>query len=244
VPIRNCLPRRFEIRSPYDTDARYASKRGVGHTGYKVHITETCEADRPNLITNVITTPATTPDVAVLPVVHDQLAEKELPPREHYADEGYADAVEFQHAAQAHDIEVVGRLREDPSWQAHEAQGYDRANFQVDWEHTRVICRKDKPSHTWRAGLDPYGNRRYDVAFAARVCQTCTARAACTQALSGRRTLTLPAQEVYEALNDQRALPADAGFQAALQGPRRDRRHHFTGRELDGPAHRPLLWVG
>ena len=205
-------PAALEIRSPYDTEARYASKRGVGWNGYKVHFSETCEADAPHLITSVITTPATTPDVAVLPVVHDQLAAQALLPSEHLVDEGYADAVEFQHAAQEHQVEVVGRLREDSSWQAHQAQGYDQTNFQVDWEHERVICPQGQASHTWRAGLDPFGNPRYAVKFAVRVCQACAARAVCTQAQSGGRTITVPPREVYEALHAQRAYQETPDF--------------------------------
>ena len=33
------------ISSPYDTDARYSTKRDVEWVGYKVHLTETCDAD-------------------------------------------------------------------------------------------------------------------------------------------------------------------------------------------------------
>jgi len=46
------------ISSPYDTDARYSTKREVHWVGYKAHLTETCEVDRPHLIVNVETTPA------------------------------------------------------------------------------------------------------------------------------------------------------------------------------------------
>ena len=47
------------ISSPYDADTRYCEKRTTKWTGYKVHLTETCEDDTPNLITDVQTTPAT-----------------------------------------------------------------------------------------------------------------------------------------------------------------------------------------
>jgi transposase len=49
------------IRSPYDTDARYSTKRGMGWVGYNVHLTETCDEGTLYLIVNVETTPATTP---------------------------------------------------------------------------------------------------------------------------------------------------------------------------------------
>src|SRR4051812_44443399 len=50
------------ISSPSDTDARYSTQRGMEWVGYKVPFTETCDAERPHLIVNVETTPATTPD--------------------------------------------------------------------------------------------------------------------------------------------------------------------------------------
>ena len=50
------------LASPYDLDARYGVKRGAGWTGYKVHLTETCELDAPHLVTNVETTSATVDD--------------------------------------------------------------------------------------------------------------------------------------------------------------------------------------
>lgn len=44
--------KRFD--SPYDTDARYGNKRSTTWTGYKVHITETCDANDVHLITVII----------------------------------------------------------------------------------------------------------------------------------------------------------------------------------------------
>jgi hypothetical protein len=40
-------PGALAIGSPYDPEARYGIKRGVGWRGYKAHFTETCEPDRP-----------------------------------------------------------------------------------------------------------------------------------------------------------------------------------------------------
>ena len=46
------------IDSPYDPEATFGNKRSTTWTGYKVHLTETCEDDEVHLITNVETTPA------------------------------------------------------------------------------------------------------------------------------------------------------------------------------------------
>ncbi len=58
------------ITSPYDPEARYSTKRGSSWVGYKVHFTESCDPEAPRLITNVETTPATTPDDNMVEVVH------------------------------------------------------------------------------------------------------------------------------------------------------------------------------
>ena len=55
-------PAAAQVCSPYDAEARYSTKREIQWVGYKAHLSETCDEDRPHLIVNVETTPATTPD--------------------------------------------------------------------------------------------------------------------------------------------------------------------------------------
>ena len=57
-----------------------------------MHLTESCDADLPHLITNVETTPATTADDAVTPVIHTALQQRDLLPSVHLADTGFIDA--------------------------------------------------------------------------------------------------------------------------------------------------------
>ena len=85
-------PAALRIHSIYEPDARYSTKRTATWTGYKVHLTETCEEDAPNLITHVETTPATTLDAAVVEVIHTDLSQKERLPTVHLVDAGYVDA--------------------------------------------------------------------------------------------------------------------------------------------------------
>lgn len=53
------LPSSERIASPHDIQARYSMKRDVKWVGYKVHLTETCLENLPNLITHVETSVAT-----------------------------------------------------------------------------------------------------------------------------------------------------------------------------------------
>jgi len=114
-------PGRLTLVSPYDLDARYSEKRGTGRVGYKVHLSETChepapEGTRaaPNLLTNVATTAATTPDAAMTETIHDTLGAKGLTPAEHATDAGYACA-DITLAARARGITPVGPFVASPT---------------------------------------------------------------------------------------------------------------------------------
>jgi len=85
----NAPPGEQRIHSPYDTEARYSEKRGVGWVGYKGHLTETCEEDTPHIIVQVKTTPAPEPDFEVIPHIQQDLASKNLLPGDHLMDQGY-----------------------------------------------------------------------------------------------------------------------------------------------------------
>jgi transposase len=56
----NIPPASLLISSPYDPEAHLSIKRSTVWTGYKVHVTETCDEDSPPLLIHVETTPATT----------------------------------------------------------------------------------------------------------------------------------------------------------------------------------------
>ncbi|MER6076321.1 hypothetical protein ABT187_47965 [Streptomyces sp. NPDC001817] len=77
-------PGPLRLASPCDPDARWAAKgEDLFWTGYKVHLTETCDTPAeaeagvpaaPNLITDVFTTDATVPGVKATPLVQQRLA--------------------------------------------------------------------------------------------------------------------------------------------------------------------------
>ena len=41
------------LQSPYDPEAHYSTKRGLERSSYKVHVTETCDADGAHVVTHV-----------------------------------------------------------------------------------------------------------------------------------------------------------------------------------------------
>ncbi|MFD7924321.1 transposase, partial [Streptomyces sp. NPDC059740] len=88
-------PGAMRLVTPYDIEARGSVKRDTFWDGYKVHLTETCEPDAPNLITNVATTLATVPDDRMAAVVHAALAARDCLPGEHWVDAGYPTAAQI-----------------------------------------------------------------------------------------------------------------------------------------------------
>jgi len=114
------------VTSPYDPEARYSTKRGNSWVGYKVHFTESCDAEAPRLITNVETTPATTPDDNMVEVVHRSLACRNLLPSAHFVDKGYTDAKVLVASRRKHGVEIIGPVAQDPSWQARDNAAWRR----------------------------------------------------------------------------------------------------------------------
>jgi transposase len=117
------------ISSPYDTDARYSTKRDVEWVGYKAHLTETCDEDRPHLIVNVETTPATTPDDNMIEVVHESEKGRDLLPGEHLVDKGYTDSKVLVGSRRTYGVTIVGPVSEDPGWQARAGTGFDKGEL-------------------------------------------------------------------------------------------------------------------
>ncbi len=74
------------ISSPYDIEARFSRKRTTTWVGYKVHLSETCEADQPHLITQVATTVSTEADSTTLPQIQQGLADRSLLPAQQLVD--------------------------------------------------------------------------------------------------------------------------------------------------------------
>jgi hypothetical protein len=134
------------ISSPYNTEARYSTKRGMEWVGYKVHLTKTCDEGTPHLIVNVETTPATTPDDNMIEVVHKSEQERDLLQGEYLADKSYTDAHVLVGSQQDFVVTIVGPVAEDPSWQARAGEGSDKGSLVVDWERQVVTCPAGKES--------------------------------------------------------------------------------------------------
>jgi len=199
-------PAALRADSPYDPEAHYGNKRSHTWTGYKVHVTETCDEEEVHVITHVETTLAGITDSELSAPIQEALAQKTLLPGEHFLDAGYVDADLLVQSQRDLGIEVIGPVRPDSSWQAQAAQGYDVAHFQVDWQAQRVICPPGCTNTCWTPHLDAWGNPVISVKFSRTDCRLCSARSLCTKAAEAPRHLTLRPQADHETLQHIRAL--------------------------------------
>jgi hypothetical protein len=186
------------IGSPYDPDARYAMKRETRWTGDKVHLTETCDEERPNLITNVETTKATVADDAVSEQIHAHLAERQLLPDKHIADTGFVNSELLVSSRNTYGLELIGPTRADKHWQAKAHAGFAACDFVIDWEHETATCPQGKTSLSWTPAVDKFKN--HVIKFSKTDCRPCPVSTQCTQTTPPRRTITVRPRAQYEAL--------------------------------------------
>jgi transposase len=193
------------ISSPYDPEARYGKKRETEWTGYKVHVTETCDDDTPNLITDVTTTPATTSDFAMLPGIQATLATRQLTPGEQIVDSGYVTSDHLLTSRIDHGIDLIGPVADDQSWQGQAANGVAAAQFVIDWDAKHAICPQGQRSVVWMERPDRHGHATVRIAFSKPVCAACASRADCTRAATAPRALRIRERDHYTALQAARA---------------------------------------
>ncbi|MEL7079590.1 MAG: transposase [Cyanobacteria bacterium J06582_2] len=205
-------PHAKRIFSPYEIEARKSTKRSTSWTGYKVHLTETCEEDLPHLITHVETTVATTQDPTVLPSIHQALAEKEILPQQHLVDLGYTSAQLIASSQRDYEIDLFGPVALNAKWQAKEGAGFDMSNFRINWKRKAVYCPQGKRSRLWKNSHDAYGKPIIHIEFRKKHCLACPVRQKCTRAKVNPRGLTLMVQEEHEALTNARIRQTTAEF--------------------------------
>lgn len=197
-------PHSLLIQSPYDPEARNRTKRALNWSGYTAHLTETCDEERPHLIVNVETTPATTADIKVLNQIHTHLEKKNLLPREHLVDTGYVDGIHLHSSQSKYGIELFGPVPPNSTWQSKAGQGFDLPCFVIDWHTRTVTCPQGHLNRNWLPVQNSQGNPVIQVHFQQSDCQGCACRNQCTQSKTGPRKLQFKPRLEYEALQTAR----------------------------------------
>jgi transposase len=192
------------LASPYDPDARLGSKRKLQWTGYKVHVSETCENKDPHLVTHVVTAQPNRRDNMELTGIHQSLEQKDLLPANHLVDAGYVDAQLLVESKEQYDIQLIGPALSNNTWQAKEAEAFRIQDFTINWEQQQVTCPNGKVSRYWKQVLDHAGNDMIRIGFSSKDCTSCPLRSRCTKAQKGARYLGIRPQAQFEALTQQR----------------------------------------
>ena len=161
------------MQSPYDPQAHFSMKRQLSWTGYKVHVTETCDDDAAHLITHVKTCPSMQPDMTSTADIHARLAEKDLLPAEHFVDAGYVDAGLLVSSQRDYTVSLEGPVRGIAS---RVGPGYGLPHFVIDWDAEQVTCPQGKTSISWRTIRAADGSPRIHGQFSRSDCGVCVAR--------------------------------------------------------------------
>lgn len=206
-------PASEQIETPHDPEARYGLKRGNGWTGYKVHLTETCDDDLPHLVTQVETTIAPAADVEHLAAIQRDLARKRLLPAQQLVDAGYVRGGHLVDSRALHGIDLIGPVADDQQWQALAGEGFDLGRFRVDWEERAATCPEGRVSERWCETATARGPM-VRVVFAATDCASCPARPRCTRAATTGRALTLQPQAEHAAIQAARQRQQTAEYAA------------------------------
>jgi transposase len=199
-------PSTIAIHSPYDVEAHYSSKRSINWVGYKAHLTEICDVDSPHFITHVQTTLSTVTDEAVVEPIHQALSKKSLKPEEHLMDLGYVTAGHLVASQENYGVELIGPVRNDPTWQAKHHPKFANSNFQIDWEKRVAICPRGHQSNGWINKIDSKGQPIIHVRFSQSNCGSCPSRSRCTRAKTEPRSLTVQTKQEYIALHHRREV--------------------------------------
>lgn len=200
------------ICSPHDTQARRCSKGNTVWTGYKVHLTETCDSAAPNLITNVETTAATVYDANVTPAIHAALRRRRLLPSVHVADAAYVNSALFQQSREYYEVELIGPTRSGHERQAKERDGFAVSDFLIDYDNHRAVCPAGKESIYWKPTANSFGKPIIKLRWSRRDCGQCAMHERCTNSMPPQRQVTIRPQGQRELLHERREQEQHASY--------------------------------
>lgn len=197
------------IESPHEPEARYSTKRGRGWIGYKVQVTETCDADRPHLIVDLEPTGALDNDAPQLPAIQERLQARDLLPAEQQVDQGYMSG---EHLVKSADLGI--NLLGIPLADTQAPADFRQTDFTIAVPARQAVCPAGHVQQVWSEKPDPQGGPpQILIRFAGATCQACPFFGRCTQSPQGR-SLTL--HPYRAALLARRAEAQTAAFRQKL----------------------------
>ncbi len=213
--VKDLPPTSLMLTSPYDPDARLGSKRLERWTGYKVHVTESCDEDRVHLLTHIETSEPNRHDNQFVPTIHQALQNKRLLPELHLVDAGYMDSELLVDSRTNYGVALHGPVQVNRRWQANTPDAYQINDFTIDWDAKQVTCPNDKQSVYWSERRDKRnGNDLIYVLFAKNDCFACEQRARCNRSEKNPRAVAFKPKEKHEALQAARQAQQTSDWHA------------------------------
>ena len=114
-------------------------------------------------------------------VIHQALDEKGELPAEHLVDSGYIEAQLLTESQKEYQVELVGPVKKNQSWQAKEEQAYSIDRFSIDWDAQSVTCPQEQTTEYWKPTKDANGKDVICIRFSRPACLNCEARSLCTR---------------------------------------------------------------
>lgn len=208
-------PSSLLICTPYDPEARFSTKRSTTWTGYKVHLTESCDEEAPHLITDVQTTPAPRCDSDMTLPIEQSLQTHQLLPSVLLLDQGYVRADHLLRSHDTYQVDLLGPIASNASWQTRSQAGFGAADFEIHWSEQYALCPQGCRSVQWYANKNSHGQDTIQIRFAATDCTPCPVRSLCTQAATLPRTMRVRSQQVSDVREQARARQHPPEFKAA-----------------------------
>ena len=110
-------------------------------------------------------------------------------------------------------MRIIGRVADDPSWQARAGEGFAKANFLLDWEREVATCPMGKESYSWL----PHGDANtgdFQIRFRKKDCTPCASRVQCTKAKVEPRILFMQARAEHDMMQAGRSEQETEAFRA------------------------------
>lgn len=200
------------IQSPQDAQARQGVKRSTVWLGYRVQVTETCDADLPHLVVDLEPDNALQQDSQALPAIQTRLEQRGLCPREQYGDQSYISGALIAQSLQR-DIRLLGPCPQDTSG----PPGFRQSDFRIDLAKQQAICPADQTSQLWSEKRSSDGQPlTIKLRFPGKTCQACRFFGQCTRSPQGRSVELHPYRQMAQTPAFQRAIHLRAGIETTI----------------------------
>jgi transposase len=129
-------------------------------------------------------------------------------------DQGYVTADHLLSSQATYQVDLVGPIATNPSWQTRSQAGFGAADFEIHWSEQYALCRERCRSVQWYANKNSHDQDTIQIRFAATDCTPCPVRSLCTQAATLPRTVRVRSQQICDTQEQARTRQHTAEFKA------------------------------